>query len=394
VIGALASAGPVDVFLIVDPRHEADLRVPPGLDVRCLGRAVRSDRPARVVDRLATMLPGTAPEAVRRLDVAPARRAFDAARSMDRYDVAWFVRIESWLALGNLVDAPAIVDYDDLRDRPAGPRLGDGWPAGTRDRGRMRASLGRQRRRADATAWRRLQRRVATQVDAVVVCSELDRARLGVDNAAVVPNSFDVPECAVGRTEVGQPPTIVLPGSLAYGPNADAATVLARDVLPRVQQSLPGTAVRLVGRTDPPVERLGRLASVTVTGPVDDMVEELARADIVAVPLREGAGTRIKVLEAMAQRIPVVATTVAVEGLDVEAGRHLDVADTPAQFAASCVRLLQDEPRRRAYADAAEALVRGRYSVARADADTMRVVTDVVRSTASSGATPPSVRPS
>ena len=115
--------------------------------------------------------------------------------------------------------------------------------------------------------------------------------------------------------------------------------------------------MRLAGRNDERVAELAAVDGVTVTGPVDDMATELAVADVVAVPLREGAGTRIKVLEALAHRIPVVATSVAVEGLDVVAGRHLLVADEPEAFAAGCVTLLRDEPRRRALADAGAQLV-------------------------------------
>ena len=81
----------------------------------------------------------------------------------------------------------------------------------------------------------------------VVVCSELDRVRLGVDNGAVVPNGFDPPDHPVGRTSIGRPPTVTFHGSLAYGPNVDAATVLVRDVLPRVRSRVPDVVVRLAG---------------------------------------------------------------------------------------------------------------------------------------------------
>jgi glycosyltransferase involved in cell wall biosynthesis len=72
---------------------------------------------------------------------------------------------------------------------------------------------------------------------------------------------------------------------------------------------------------------------VTLTGQVPDITDELARADIVIIPLRYGSGTRVKILEAFAHRIPVVSTTMGAEGLEVEPGTHLLVADDPDAIA-------------------------------------------------------------
>lgn len=388
VIEALASLGPVDVFLLADARHETQLQVPKGLDVHDLGGAVRVERPGSVAQRVLTLVPMTAPAQLRRQDDRAARQSFRALRPRAAYDLAWFVRIESWRALGDVVDAPAIVDYDDLRDRPAGPRL-DSWPDAGEDGSAIRRDLRGRRRRADARAWRRAQRGVAARVRNVVVCSDDDRVRLGVQNAVVVPNGVELEGHPVGRTAVSRPPTIVLHGSLAYGPNADAAERLVLDVLPRIRREVPDACVRLAGRADASVERLSRVDGVTVPGPIADMAEELARADLVAVPLREGAGTKIKVLEALALRIPVVATSIAVEGLAVEPGHHLDVADDPDRFAAACVRLLQDEHRRRAYADAGAALVADRYTWSRARDAVVGLAEGAVCDAASSGGAPP-----
>jgi glycosyltransferase involved in cell wall biosynthesis len=84
------------------------------------------------------------------------------------------------------------------------------------------------------------------------------------------------------------------------------------------------------------------------------MEPELARADLVVVPLRYGSGTRFKILEAAAHRIPVVSTTLGAEGLGFEDGRHLLIADDAAGFASACVRLLEDTALRRRLADEAE----------------------------------------
>ncbi len=80
------------------------------------------------------------------------------------------------------------------------------------------------------------------------------------------------------------------------------------------------------------------------------------------VPLRVGGGTRLKIYEAMAARVPVVSTTIGAEGLDVTPGTDILIADSSDEFARACIQLLDDGDRRRALCDAAWQLVSERYS--------------------------------
>ena len=91
------------------------------------------------------------------------------------------------------------------------------------------------------------------------------------------------------------------------------------------------------------------------------------------VPVRYGSGTRVKILEAFAHRIPVVSTTIGAEGLDVTDGLHLLIADDPDSFADRCERLLTDADLRRQVVDAAERLFEERYTFAAAQ-DRIRAV--------------------
>jgi glycosyltransferase involved in cell wall biosynthesis len=101
---------------------------------------------------------------------------------------------------------------------------------------------------------------------------------------------------------------------------------------------------------------------VTVVGQVPEIEDELARADLVVVPLRFGSGTRLKVLEAFAHRVPVVSTTLGAEGLGAEDGVHLLLADRPADLASACARLLTDTEARASLTDAAHRLFLERYT--------------------------------
>ncbi len=100
---------------------------------------------------------------------------------------------------------------------------------------------------------------------------------------------------------------------------------------------------------------------VVVVGQVPEMEPELARADVAVVPVRYGSGTRLKILESFAHRVPVVSTTVGAEGLDVEDGVHLLVADGADAFAAACERLVADADLRRRLIEAAEQRFVERY---------------------------------
>ena len=92
------------------------------------------------------------------------------------------------------------------------------------------------------------------------------------------------------------------------------------------------------------------LDHVQILGFVQDLADLYQTADLVVVPLRGGAGTRIKILEALSYGRCVVSTTVGAEGLAITSGAELVLADTPATFAAACVALLEDPVRARAMA--------------------------------------------
>ncbi|MGH2453533.1 MAG: glycosyltransferase family 4 protein [bacterium] len=195
----------------------------------------------------------------------------------------------------------------------------------------------------------------------MVVVSEHDRRRLGAPHVHVIPNGYAYQEQPVGRLAVGPTPVIMIPGQFTYRPNVDAARSFVSQILPLLQRRLPAVQVRLVGHAGPAVQQLHRMPTVTVTGWIPDITKELASADLIAVPIRFGGGSRIKILEAFAHRIPVVSTPAGVEGIEARDGRELLVAETVTDFAAACLSLLSDLEGRRTLVEAAHALFLERY---------------------------------
>ncbi|MEZ5170742.1 MAG: glycosyltransferase family 4 protein [Acidimicrobiia bacterium] len=355
---ALADAGSVHVVAAATPGDTAasvspDIPVA-GMDVVSLPRDdphatrlwrwVRSGLPRRLVSRDWTSL----------------RHATHAVLSKEAFDLVWLGHAQSFVAVRRVVDEPFVVDIDNLfeeaiRHRRAGQR---DRPGGRRG---VRSVIARRVDAIDEGRWERLHAEISREAAAVAVCSELDRRRLGVGNAVVVPNGATIPEAAPVSATDPDRPVVTMIGLLAYEANADAARYFVNDILPTLRTWFPALELRLVGRPGPVVDQIEGTPNVTIVGEVDDVADELARADLVAVPIRFGGGTRLKVLEAFAHRVPVVSTTVGCEGIDLEPGRELLVADMPEAFAAACRDIIQQPELRQRLTSAARDLVVDEY---------------------------------
>lgn len=142
---------------------------------------------------------------------------------------------------------------------------------------------------------------------------------------------------------LSRPWKLLFTGKMDYRPNVDAMIWFGEEVLPLIQQQEPGVQLQIVGMN--PHARLNPLhanPAITITGAVESISPYLADAAVYVVPLRVGGGTRFKVLEAMAQGLPIVSTHLGVEGLNVTDGRELLLASAPSAFAEAVVHLLAD----------------------------------------------------
>ena len=281
----------------------------------------------------------------------------------DSYDLVWFSKAQTYEVLGRPRLGPTVVDLDDLEDQKIRAWLA--VRASARQRPTLRQVGARIQARLDASRWRRVQRLIAAKAEHVTVCSEIDAHRFGT-RATVLPNCYRLPARPAGGRPVREPASVLFAGLLYYPPNADAAGWLVEDVLPHLRRRLPGTTVRLVGAADPAVTRLEGRHGATVVGPVPEMQPELEKADLVVVPVRFGSGTRVKILEAFAHRLPVVSTTLGAEGLGARDGQHLLMADDAERFADACVRVLTDDALRAAIVSEGAALHAAQFTPAAA----------------------------
>jgi glycosyltransferase involved in cell wall biosynthesis len=147
-----------------------------------------------------------------------------------------------------------------------------------------------------------------------------------------------------------------------YRPNVDAMTYFAREIFPLIRRRVPDAELCIVGQSPTrEILDLVRTPGITVTGRVDDVLPYLRSAAAFVAPLRIARGIQNKVLEAMAARVPVVASRAALGGIRVMAGREVLVGDTPELFAAHTVSLLLDAGRRHALREAAGAFVEAHH---------------------------------
>jgi len=222
--------------------------------------------------------------------------------------------------------------------------------------GRALAPLGWYARRPfhtlDLKRLEHYERSLPERFGQVVVCKPEDRRALGGQpNVSVVPNGVN-PRPPVDPA-LAQADEMLFVGTMGYDPNADAVKWFMRDIMPDILRQHPPARLAVVGKeAGPDVKALHDGRACIVHGGVPDVTPFYAAAGVVVVPIRLGAGTRLKVLEALMLGKPIVATTMAIEGIDLVPGTHVEVADTPAAFAAACVSLMRDAARRRRLGEA------------------------------------------
>ena len=178
------------------------------------------------------------------------------------------------------------------------------------------------------------------------------------------------------------PNSLVFTGSMDWLPNEDAIFYFVDAILPLIKRQCPEISLEVVGRKSIS-RKLQALAEkekgLRLTGWVEDIRPFVARGSLCIVPLRIGGGTRLKIFEAMAMSKAVVSTTIGAEGLPVQAGENILLADTPKDFAAAVLSLLRDPIQRNRLGSAARTLVQEKYSwtkVAQDFAETLRGVAD------------------
>jgi glycosyltransferase involved in cell wall biosynthesis len=208
--------------------------------------------------------------------------------------------------------------------------------------------------------FRTFERRVFAEATSVVTVSrpdaELATSQFGAQDVQIVDNGVDTKYFHPNGAERDRHRILFL-GSLDWRPNQYAVRLLLERIFPMVLAEEPSAELYIVRRNPPEslTREIARKPNIVACANVADVRPYLAHSGVMVVPLLVGGGSRLKILEALATALPVVSTSIGVEGLDLTPGKHLVVADSPADLAQAlvesirrpeCIRSMAEEGRR------------------------------------------------
>jgi len=198
----------------------------------------------------------------------------------------------------------------------------------------------------------RYEREVMRSFDKCILISEKDKEYLKKTNDSgnleVVPNGIDLNKFAYFG-EAYDRNSIVFLGNMRTVPNEDAVFYFIKEVFPLIKKELPSARFTIIG--DSPTKGLLRLAGsrpdIHITGYVEDVRKFLNTAALSVAPMRLGAGMQNKILESMSVGVPVITTSIGLEGLSACPGKEILVEDSPELFAKQAVKMMKEGSFRR-----------------------------------------------
>jgi glycosyltransferase involved in cell wall biosynthesis len=314
------------------------------------------------------------PFTVSRHRLEPVRRAVEECLARDRFDAVHAEQLQAWPQCepARRRGVPVLLRAQNVET--------DLWAALAATRGRWGRLV-----RGEVARLAHYEGQAVRAASTAVAVTARDAVRLrGLAGAHAVVHhvAAPFPDRLPGPDEPlpGAPAVVVLAGG--WLPNQDGAAWFLREVWPAVRARSPGAVLHLFGASP----GAGRPGSVVAHAPVADSRTAFAPGAILAVPLRIASGVRMKILEAWARGVPVVATPEAAAGLDARDGHELRLARSAGDFADAIRGLHRDPATAAAGVEAGRALLRARH-------DPRRVARRLVEIYASLGSAAPTRPP-
>lgn len=208
------------------------------------------------------------------------------------------------------------------------------------------------------------ERNACNDVNKVLVCSAQDKKVLQIlapkANIVVIPNGVDS-QYFVNQSDKVDTNQLVFVGGMGWYPNKDGIDYFCKEILPLVREHNPNIKLVVVGKTNGVKKNRIHQDEAEYVGFVEDFRPVVAEAGIYIIPLRVGSGTRLKALEAMSMSKAIVSTSIGIEGIEVESGNHLIIADSPTEMADAIIQLISDKERIKELGKSCRKLVEERY---------------------------------
>lgn len=269
---------------------------------------------------------------VLRRTVTAMQETFDQLLAEESFDVVVFHGKSVFPVIAGSYDLPTVTDFCDATSMRIKSKI-EFAPTAKRPLLNLRYQQVRRREQA-----------IINKTPYQAFISTRDReAILGMDaTAEVIPNGLDL-KYWKRKTFTPELKSLIFTGVMNYAPNEDAAIYLIDEILPLLKPQEPNVKIYIAGRDPTPalVERGRQHPEVVITGFVDDLRDYLERATIFASPLRYASGMQNKLQEALAMEVPIVTTSVAAAGLQINGqDAPLYIGDGAQQFANQVLELL------------------------------------------------------
>jgi polysaccharide biosynthesis protein PslH len=264
------------------------------------------------------------------------------SQKISESDLVWFCNFRTPYMFKNWIWPKSVLDVDDLPSCFEKSMLSAA--TGFRD------SMARMMR---VYSWRRRERTLGERFTVLATCSESDEAylrKIGCGGPVhVIPNGFDQPTDEPVRRPT-TPPRIGFVGPFGHPPNLEGIRWFVKECWPLIKQQVPDVRLRIVGKgSENQLKPPGR--DIDGLGWVSDLESEVATWSLMVVPIRSGAGTRVKLAQALSLKCPVVSTSYGAYGYNAENGSCMLLADSPDAFAKACISVVASPVQARAMAD-------------------------------------------
>ena len=313
-----------DVTVCSLARSPTEAREAEGIGAYCKRFFVHEVREPAQTLRMLARIPTTTPSSLGYFYAPPMARRIDALLSAEQFDLI-FVHCSSVARyVARHRRTPKILDFGDMDSEK--------W----NEYARFKPFPLRLGYRLEGLKMMAEEKRLAHRFDLCTTTTRGEWETLESYGTGVAtdwfPNGVDSEYFAPGGNRY-EPETICFVGRMDYYPNQECMFEFCARTLPRLRNRKPNLRLMIVGaEPSPAVRRLGELTGVTVTGSVPDVRPYLQRSALMIAPLNIARGTQNKILEAMAQGVPVVASEIAARGVDAVAGEHLLVARSAADY--------------------------------------------------------------
>lgn len=249
------------------------------------------------------------------------------------FDLIWFSGLQSADMFPNAAWPCSVVDIDDVPStyQRVSFQVGDG----------LRERLVALRR---LFAWKRRERLLGDRFSVLTVCSEEDRQylrsmgiRASID---IIPNGFEKPRSEPARSP-SIPPRIGFIGHFSHFPNVDGIHWFVKECWPAIKREVPDARLRVAGPgSDGPLKPSG--PDVEGLGWVANPAEEIKTWSLMVVPIRVGAGTRVKIAQGFSLKCPIVSTLLGAHGYKARDGNEMYLADSAQAFSSACIKAIRE----------------------------------------------------